>query len=187
MNRKNISVEISQDHPAYQWAKRQSDSVDAMGHIGTHVDCYTKTPTQTAYSTPVHIIDCVQAMPTLAQVEALDLTGKSLVLYTGNFEQNGYGNPNYGGKATLLDSDVLDAILKASPVFIVIDSYGIGAHGEQHISFDKRCEANDCFVIENVCLTKEIAESLDSLEIGFDPNCASTGKRCDVIALSHQQ
>ncbi|MGF1793365.1 hypothetical protein L4D21_22495 [Photobacterium profundum] len=30
MNRKNISIEISKDHPAYQWAKRQSDSVNAM-------------------------------------------------------------------------------------------------------------------------------------------------------------
>lgn len=187
MNRKNISIELSEEHPAYQWAKRQSDSVDAMGHIGTHIDCYTKMPLETTYNTPVHIIDCSLAMPTLAQIEALELAGKSLILFTGNVEENGYGNPSYGAKSTVLDSDVLDSILKRSPAFIVIDSYGIGAHGDEHISFDKRCEAHNCFVIENVCLTKPMLATLHSLEISFDPISASTGKRCDVIALSHQE
>ncbi|MCE5164339.1 MAG: cyclase family protein [Plesiomonas shigelloides] len=187
MNRENISIEISADHPAYQWAKRQSDSVNAMGHIGTHIDCYTKIPLETAYKTPVHIIDCSKAMPTLAQVESLQLSGKSLVLYTGNVEENGYGNPNYGAKSTVLKSDVLVSILKSSPMFIVIDSYGIGAHGDEHISFDKRCEENNCFVIENVYLTKSMLDTLDSLEISFDSTSSSTGKRCDVIALSSKQ
>ncbi|MGF1793364.1 hypothetical protein L4D21_22490 [Photobacterium profundum] len=126
-------------------------------------------------------------MPTLAQVETLNLSGKSLVLYTGNFEKNGYGNSNYGAKSTVLNSDVLDSILNSSPMFIAIDSYGIGAHGDEHISFDKRCEENNCFVIENICLTKVMLGTLDSLEISFDPTSASTGKRCDVIAVSDEQ
>lgn len=184
MNRKNISIEILDDHPAYQWAKRQSDSVNAMGHIGTHIDCYTKMPTETEYTTPVHIIDCTEAMPTLEQVESLEISGKSLILFTGNVEENDYGNPNYGAKSTALNSDVLDSILKRSPIFIVIDSYGIGAHGDEHISFDKRCEDNNCFVIENVRLTKAMLGTLDSLAISFDSSSASTGKRCEVIALS---
>ncbi|MGF1869035.1 cyclase family protein [Photobacterium indicum] len=186
MNRKNISIEISEDHPAYQWAKRQSDSVNAMGHIGTHIDCYTKIPLEAAYTTPIHIIDCSEAMPTLAQVETLELSGKSLILYTGNFEENGYGNSNYGAKSTVLNSDVLDSILNSSPMFIAIDSYGIGAHGDEHISFDKRCEENNCFVIENICLSKVMLDTLDSLEISFDPTSASTGKRCNVIALGKE-
>lgn len=72
-------------------------------------------------------------------------------------------------------------------MFIVIDSYGIGAHGDEHISFDKRCEENNCFVIENVYLTKSMLDTLDSLEISFDSTSSSTGKRCDVIALSSKQ
>ncbi|MGF1700252.1 hypothetical protein L4D09_08055 [Photobacterium makurazakiensis] len=187
MNRQNISVDINESHPAYQWAKRQSDSVNAMGHIGTHIDCYTRVPAETKYRTSVHIIDCSQAMPTLEQIEGLDLAGKSLVLYTSNLEQNGYGNQNYGAQSTVLDSDVLDAVLAKSPAFIVIDSYGIGAHGDEHISFDKRCEQNTCFVIENVCLTEAMLKTMISLEISFDASSTSTGKRCDVIALSHEQ
>ncbi|MGF1788219.1 cyclase family protein [Photobacterium swingsii] len=185
LHSKNISLEINEEHPAYQWAKAQADSVNAMGHIGTHIDCYTKVPLATNYQTDVHILDCSDAMPTIDQIEGLELDGKSLVLYTGNFEKNGYGNPNYGAQSTVLDSDVLDAILKQAPQFIVIDSYGIGAHGDEHISFDKRCEEHNCFVIENVCLTQAMLSSIVSLDIRFDPTSASTGKRCDVTVLSH--
>ncbi|MGF1680100.1 hypothetical protein [Photobacterium minamisatsumaniensis] len=187
MYQKNISIDINESHPAYQWAKRQSDSVNAMGHIGTHIDCYTKVPEETKYRTSVHIIDCSQAMPTLEQIEGLDLADKSLVLYTSNLEQNGYGNPNYGAQSTVLDSGVLDAILACQPMFIVIDSYGIGTHGDEHIDFDKRCESHDCFVIENVSLTRAMLDHLIALTISFDATAASTGKRCDVIALSDTQ
>ncbi|PSW18108.1 hypothetical protein C9I98_18670 [Photobacterium sanctipauli] len=187
MYEKNISLDISPEHPAYQWAKRQSDSVNALGHIGTHIDCYTKVPAHTDYRTPVQIIDCSKGMPTIEQVKALELKDKSLVLYTGNLEENGYGTPGYGALATYLDSEVLDAILAAKPKFIVIDSYGIGAHGDEHIAFDQRCEHHHCFVIENVCLTRDMLEHLCELAISFDASSATTGKRCDVVAISHKQ
>jgi len=183
MTRTPISIEINETHPAYQWAKHQSDSVNALGHIGTHIDCYTKVPQQNSYTTETVIIDCSESMPNVNQISALTLTSKSLVLYTANLEKNGYGNKGYGEQNTALDSDVLDAILQQFPAFIVIDSYGIGAHGDEHISFDKRSEDHDCFVIENVALTKAMLTTLTALEIDFDRTAASTGKRCDVIAV----
>ena len=181
--RQSISLLITEDHPAYQWAKKQSDSVNAFGHIGTHIDCYTKVPENSHYITDTLLLDCTQAMPCMSDIKKLDLTGKSLVLFTANLENNGYGTPEYGKADTTLDSDVLDAILGKNPAFIVIDSYGIGAHGDEHISFDKRCEENDCFVIENAVLDHEMAGRLTQLDIDFDVTSASTGKRCEVIAI----
>ncbi|MCW8328924.1 cyclase family protein [Photobacterium sp. SDRW27] len=178
-----VSLEINEEHPAYQWAKQHSDSVNALGHIGTHIDCYTKVPQQNHYSTEAVIIDCSERMPNIEQITALALTGKSLVLYTANLEKNGYGNKDYGDLDTTLDTTVLDAILQQSPAFIVIDSYGIGAHGDEHIRFDKRCEEHGCFVIENVVLTKAMLTTLTALDIEFDKIAASTGKRCEVTAI----
>lgn len=182
LSRQCISLLIDEDHPAYQWAKKQSDSVNAFGHIGTHIDCYTKVPAKSHYTTDTVLLDCTKAMPCLKDIEPLDITGKSLVLFTGNLADNSYGTPEYGKTDTALCHEVLEAVLLKQPAFIVIDSYGIGAHGEEHINFDKRCEENNCFVIENVILSSEMADSLIELEIKFDANSASTGKRCEVTA-----
>ncbi|PSU35563.1 hypothetical protein [Photobacterium lutimaris] len=182
LTRQCISLAINEQHPAYQWAKKQSDSVNAFGHIGTHIDCYTKVPAKNHYTTDTVLLDCTGSMPCLNDIEPLDIAGKSLVLFTGNLENNGYGTPAYGKADTALCSEVLDAMLAKQPAFIVIDSYGIGAHGDEHINFDKRCEENNCFVIENVILSSEMADNLIELDIMFDANSASTGKRCEVTA-----
>ncbi|WP_052260817.1 hypothetical protein [Photobacterium gaetbulicola] len=181
--RQSISVLLNEDHPAYQWAKKQSDSVNAFGHIGTHIDCYTRVPADSHYNTDTVLLDCTQAMPSLDGIEPLELSGKSLVLFTANLENNGYGTPEYGKADTTLKSEVLDAILAKQPAFIVIDSYGIGAHGEEHIDFDRRCEGNGCFVIENVAFSSEMSNKLIELDILFDASSTSSGKRCEVTAV----
>ncbi len=181
MDKVDLSIEITEDHPAYQWAKKQSDSVDAMGHIGTHIDCYTSEPEHTEYRVETVVVDCCAGMPSAAVISSMDLNKKALVLYTSNLERNGYGNNSYGETCTVLKSDVLDTITGKKPRFIVIDSYGIGSHGDEHISFDKRCEACGCFVIENVQLTRFVAERLTLIDISFDDTVVSTGKRCKVI------
>lgn len=176
-----LSIEMTEGHPAYQWAKRQSDSVNAMGHIGTHIDCYTHEPMCSDYSVEAVVVDCGAGMPSSSVFSVLDLNGKALVFYTSNLEQNGYGNSRYGETSTVLTRDVLDTILAKKPHFIVIDSYGIGAHGDEHIAFDKRCESCGCFVVENAKLTRHVAGHLTSLEITIDKTAASTGKRCHVV------
>ena len=179
----NLSLVIEEGHPAFEWAKKQSDSVHAFGHIGTHIDCYESTPEKRAYEVSSVVIDCTEKMPSVEGIESQCLSGKALVLFTGNVERNRYGTPAYGAMATSLDREVLDTILRQSPAFIVIDSYGIGAHGEEHIRFDKTCEANGCFVIENVNLSQNHIHSLKKLRISFDRLADSTGKRCDVQGL----
>ncbi|GFS02070.1 methyltransferase domain protein [Elysia marginata] len=122
-------------------------------------------------------------MPTLDSIAPLNLSGKALVLYTANLESNGYGNDVYAKTRTVLKSDVLDQILSKSPAFIVIDSYGIGGHGGEHQMFDKRCEQYGCFVIENITLTRPVAEQLAQLDITIDKTSQSSGKRVDVKGI----
>lgn len=127
-------------------------------------------------------------MPTLEDIKCLDISNKALMLFTSNMQQNSYGTKEYGSFDTCLSSEVLDLILSKKPKFILIDSYGIGNHGEEHISFDKRCEAHDCFVIENVILKKEDVNFIKSLDITFDKEAKSTGKPCNITArFSHKK
>ncbi len=183
MYEENLSLIIDEKHPSYEWAKRQSDSVGALGHIGTHIDCYESEPLKSNYNVEAVTIDCTTSMPTIDDLGSLNILGKALILFTGNLVNNGYGTSKYGSTNTILHSPVLDYILSKSPLFIVIDSYGIGAHGEEHISFDKRCESKGCFVIENVKLSHSLAVSLQALKISFDKSSKSTGKRCQLIAI----
>ena len=179
----NASLVIEEGHPAYEWAKKQSDSVNAFGHIGTHIDCYDKIPAKHDYTVDAVVVDCREGMPTRKKIDHLDIAGKALVLFTGNLDNNGYGTPQYGNMQTSLQLDVLDHLLSMSPAFIVIDSYGIGNHGEEHIRFDRACEARECFVVENVMLSQRFIPDLKQLKISFDHTSASTGKRCCVIAV----
>lgn len=183
MKSKNISIVIEPTHSAYLWAKKQSDSVSAFGHIGTHIDCYDKAPALGAYEVGTVVVDCRQGMPELDTISHLDLAEKALVLYTDNLEKNGYGTDGYGQCDTSLQETILEEILLKKPAFIVIDSYGIGAHGEQHIRFDMKCESKGCFVIENVHLTSGVSMTIERLRITIDQTSASTGKRCEVDAF----
>ncbi|MBF9018113.1 MULTISPECIES: cyclase family protein [unclassified Oceanispirochaeta] len=182
MNESKLSIEINSEHPSYIWAKNQSNSVNAFGHIGTHIDCYTKEPDKSHFELEVVTINCSNKMPSSKELKSLDISGKAVLLYTGNLETNGYGTPEYGAECTILKEDVLDQLLSKHPSFIMIDSYGIGAHGEEHISFDKKCEFYNCFVIENLCVSGNIAESIRDVIIEIDKTSDSTGKKCLVTA-----
>lgn len=183
MYENNLSITIEAGHPAYEWAKSQSDSVNAFGHIGTHIDCYNSEPSETEYEVSVVVVDCTDHMPSLACLKSLEITGKALVLFTGNIEKNNYGTLSYGEMDTTLTNEMIDEILSKEPAFIVIDSYGIGSHGDEHIRFDKKCESKSCFVIENVNLSHSIAHLMKKIHISIDKSSESTGKRCVVTAL----
>ncbi|TAJ14369.1 hypothetical protein DMA11_05465 [Marinilabiliaceae bacterium JC017] len=183
MTKHKLSLEIPEKHPAYTWAKKQSDAVNAIGHIGTHTDCYTALPDHSDYILEAIIMDCSTKMPSAEAIKNTDLKGKALILFTGVLNAHGYGTKEYGAANTFLSEATLDAILQSKPAFILIDACGIGRHGEEHIKFDKKCEANGCFVIENILLTESLAFAITELEIQIDLACSSTGKPCRVHAL----
>ena len=181
---KILSLIIKENHPAYSWAKQQSDSVNAIGHIGTHIDCYTRTPKESNYKLKVLVIDCRAGMPDVNDLSEYTITDKALILYTGVCDKYGYGTKEYGNAETFLSEESLILILSQKPKFILIDGCGIGKHGEEHIKFDKKCEENDCFVIENILLTKEIVDNIKEVDISIELEYNSTGKPCKVISIN---
>ena len=183
MHKEQLSLFVEEGHPAYEWAKKQSDSVSAFGHIGTHIDCYGSEPDKAKYEVEAVVLDCTNRMPLLTDIECLNISGKALVLFTGNIEKNNYGTLDYGTMDTSITEEILECILEKTPAFIVIDSYGIGAHGDEHIQFDKSCESNGCFVIENVNLSKAVVGKIKKLQINFDKSSTSTGKKCHLTAV----
>jgi kynurenine formamidase len=179
-----LSLELSKEHPAYLWAKKQSDSVNALGHIGTHIDCYTVSPSEANYELEAELINCFNNMPNRSDIEKRNIRGKALILYTDVLNNHDYGTEKYGEANTFLSEPVLDYILSLEPKFILIDSCGIGNHGDEHIKFDKKCEKKDCFVIENIFMNQTIAKSITRIKIKIETNNSDTGKPCQVYAVT---
>ena len=178
----NLHIELEATHMAYEWLEKQSDKVGAKGHLGTHIDCYTSTPQQGELSLPVYILDCQKGMPTVEEATALPLlSGKALILYTGNLYQHGYGSSSYFSEMdTTIQRESLLQILSKSPQLILIDSYGIGKHGPDHIELDKLCETYGCYVVENISLSPESVKAIETICVTFDLDYPSTGKPCSV-------
>ena len=178
----NLHIKLDSTHPSYQWLEQEADRIGAKGHYGTHIDCYTKTPLKENHHLPAVIIDCTKSMPSIDSANQLpSLKGKALVLYTGNLYLNDYGSRAYFNETdTSISKEVLTMILSKEPCFILIDSYGIGNHGEDHINLDKQCEIADCFVIENICIAPSQLNKINNLHIRCNLEYPSTGKPCEV-------
>ena len=178
----NLHIELAPNHPAYDWVEQQADKIGAKGHVGTHIDCYTSTPTLTEYCLPVFILDCRKGMPSSEDIALLPpLENKALILFTNNMATHAYGSKSYFEEMdTSINEAALAFILEKQPSFILIDSYGIGRHGQNHIDMDKRCEQSNCYVIENIMLTAEDVDKIAEIQLTIDLNYPSTGKPCRV-------
>lgn len=179
-----LHIEIEQSPEIIDWLNKQADKVQAQGHVGTHIDCYDKIPDKAEFDVEACVIDCNGAMPSVSSLTATpSLQGKALILYTENMRKNKYGTRAYFEADTTLKSEVLDAIIALNPLFIIIDSHGIGNHGEEHIKFDKLCESHKCHVIENVLLDNLKHSDTLCLSISIDINNPSSGKPCKLFIL----
>ena len=178
----NLHIDLAPNHPAYDWVEKQADKIGAKGHVGTHIDCYTSTPTLTEYCLPVFILDCRKGMPSSEDITLLpSLENKALILFTNNMATHAYGSKSYFEDIdTSINEAALTLILEKQPRFILIDSYGIGRHGQHHIDMDKRCEQSNCYVIENIMLTAEDIDQIAEIQLTIDLNYPSTGKPCRV-------
>ena len=174
-----LHLELNSENAVLKWLDTQADKIGAKGHIGTHLDCYTTIPQESEYIVSTCVIDCRESMSSENYCQLLpSLNGKALVLYTGNMELNEYGSEAYLTRATFLTKAVLEILMGNPPLFILIDSHGIGSHGKEHIEYDKLCEANGCHVIENVDLNSENIQTMERIKISIDVSNISTGKPC---------
>lgn len=176
---------LDNNSPALQWANQQMDKIGARGHVGTHLDCYLTTPERSEYIISAYIIDCTMKMPDMSELQNVPpLDGQALVLLTDNLGKNEYGTKEYFDTDTFLTEDLLQIILEKKPLFIIIDSHGIGEKGIKHITLDKICEKNKCHVIENVDLSSLKGRQSIQLKIIIDIKNQSTGKPCELYNLS---
>lgn len=168
-----------------QWAKKQADKLGALGHVGTHLDCYTTVPEKNEYEINGIVIDCRECMPQVEDIlPIVSLEGMALILYTGNSEKYEYGTEEYFDEETFLSEETLGAVLSKKPLFIIIDSHGIAKKGMEHISFDKICEANGCHVIENADMTAIKKQKAIRVKILIDSSHPSTGKPCELYYMT---
>lgn len=180
----NLHIDLDSGHPSYEWLEKQADKIGAAGHFGTHIDCYTSTPEQDTYDLPVFLFDCRKGMPDAESIASFPpLDNQALVLYTNNMYQNDYGTKAYFDDTdTSISEDTLKLALEKNPRLILIDSYGIGRHGKNHIDLDKMCEQAGCYVIENIRITPGDASRIRAIHVSFELDYPSTGKPCRVIA-----
>lgn len=179
-----LHIKLDENSSAMQWANSQTDKLGARGHIGTHLDCYTIAPEKNEYEVKGLILDCRTSMPKPEDILHIDsLENMALVLHTGNSEKHQYGTEDYFNEATFLSEEVLNLILSKKPLFIIVDSHGIAEKGAKHISYDKKCEANDCHVIENVDLTSVKDKKSIQIKISINVSHPSTGKPCELYCM----
>ena len=178
-----LHITLTEDNPIFQKARARSKT-GAMGHIGTHFDCYTLAPSASHYELPGIVLDCREGLPEIDACRNLpNLTGKALLLHTANEETNGYGNDAYFKRETSFTDEALKEILENHhPAFIVIDSHGIGPSGAIHTARDVLCEKHNCHVIENTNLGALAGKAQVTLIIDVDIANPSTGKPCKVYA-----
>lgn len=179
-----LHIDLPSDHPARRWASAQADSVQAHGHVGTHLDCYTRQPPAGDSTLSVHVFDCRQGMPGAEDFRPEDVHGRAVVFFTGALARHGYGTPAYAAAPTFLRQADLDALLACGPAFVLIDSSGIG-EGSQHKAFDRQCEAAGCFVVENIRLDAGICRTMRAIRLVIAPE-GGTGRPCEVYALCHE-
>ena len=179
-----LHIKLDENSLAMQWANSQTDKLGARGHIGTHLDCYTIAPEKNEYEVKGLILDCRTSMPKLEDILHIDsLENMALVLHTGNSEKHQYGTEDYFNEATFLSEEVLNLILSKKPLFIIVDSHGIAEKRAKHISYDKKCEANGCHVIENVDLTSVKDKKSIQIKISINVSHPSTGKPCELYCM----
>lgn len=181
-----LHIKLDENSSAMQWANSQTDKLGARGHIGTHLDCYTIAPEKNEYEVKGLILDCRTSMPKPEDILHIDsLENMALVLHTGNSEKHQYGTEDYFNEATFLSEEVLNLILIKKPLFIIVDSHGIAEKGAKHISYDKKCEANGCHVIENVDLTSVKDKKSIQIKISINASHPSTGKPLNCIVCNY--
>ena len=124
-----------------------SKPIAAQGHVGTHLDCYTKAPEARVRELDALVMDCRRGMPGAEDFRGLpSLHGMALLLHTGNHERNGYGNASYFAEETFLTPEAIEALLAKHPAFVVIDSHGLGKSGAAHTGIDALTHAIEAYV-----------------------------------------
>lgn len=156
----------------------------AMGHIGTHLDTYEKTPIPLDYFRSIGVAFDVRGKEEV-QVDDIDLNSipeQSFVLFrTGRMEEHPYGSEHYGKDHPQLSHGLINRLIEKRVRFIGVDCQGIRRH-EEHTPADILCEKNGVYVIENLQNLGELPQQGFMVYTMWLDDPDMTGLRCRVIA-----
>lgn len=180
MKEKELHLNLTPED--YERMDLDEKNFEYMGHVGTHIDCYTMAPKKNEYLVDVVVVDCRNGLPEEGFFRTMDLEKKALLLYTGNTAKNTYGTKEYFMFDMGLNWETLQTLLEKHPKFILIDSHGMGMFS-QHRFFDMAFEKNGCFVIMSLLLDGDDVLDINQVRIEIDVNSNSTGKPCKVYVV----
>lgn len=178
-----LTTKISEDCPILSWANAQENPYLAMGHVGTHLDCYEKTEIPLSYCVSEAVLFDVRAVEEITEkeVELERIHEEDFVLLrTGRMEQYGYGQPGYFHQHPQLSHELIQKLIERNIRFIGLDGPGI-RRGDEHEQEDRLCEQHGIYVIENLSNLDRISGRMRVHTMWME-EAARTGLRCRVLA-----
>ncbi|MCY6355064.1 cyclase family protein [Clostridium sp. ZS2-4] len=185
----DLTLKLSKDHPAFQWAATQKNHLMARGHLATHIDVYEKTQVPLEYMESRGIIFDVSGIEDRKILkDDIDINmikpGDFVIFMTEIMKESPYGENKYVTEHPELSWDLIKELINKKIHFIGIDAAGI-RRGKEHIEVDKMCERKGVFVIENMTnlntLKANIKEEFKIYTLWIDYE-DYTGLPCRIVA-----
>lgn len=188
----DLTLRITENHSAYSLFKKSKDEILRLGHFATHLDVHLKTRVPLEYMQRRGIlIDVSHSTNNDVEFYEVDLSGvlenDFVIFKTDMMKHHEYGSKAYFTQHKQLSNDIIDALIEKKVSFIGIDAAGV-RRGEEHIHADKRCEAKNIYIIENLDHLDELRAathevfSVTTLWIDVP---GQTGLPCRVIATTN--
>ncbi len=185
----DLTTQVSMDSPLIAWAKAQDNPHIAMGHIGTHLDTYQKTPIPLAYFKSEGVLFDVRDIPEVfpEHIDLSRLCENAFVLFrTGQIEKYAYGEKAYFNPHPQLSHELIHLLWEKKIRFIGLDSPGIRQH-QEHEDADRKCEEKGIYVIENLTNLNKLNEKPMTIYTMWLDDAEKTGLSCRVIAEIESQ
>lgn len=158
-----------------------------VGHLGTHFDVMNQEfPLEyTRRQGVVFDVSAIRDRDIACEDVDLSRVGPDMFVafHTGYIEEVGYGNHIYFSQHPQLAHALIDALLERGVSIIAVDCAGV-RRGREHTPKDQYCADRGCFVIENLCNLKVVAQKGGSFVAHTYPMhfTGITGLPCRVVA-----
>ena len=155
----DITLKIT---PAMSKEAQGNQDRSLVGHLGTHFDVMNKEfPLD--YTLREGIVFDVSSIRdrdiSSADIDLTQVGASMFVAFrTGYIEEVAYGSRTYFGQHPQLADELIDALLDRGVSIIAVDCSGV-RRGKEHTPKDQYCADRGCFVIENLCNLKTVADA----------------------------
>lgn len=180
----DLTTAVDADNPLVLRAQQMPDRYVAMGHIGTHLDTYYKTPIPPEYAHCRGILFDVRGREEVTEddfpIEQVQ-AGDFVLFRTGWMECHSYGAADYFVAHPQLAQSLIHALAEKHIRFIGVDAPGI-RRGEEHTPADRFCEEHGVYVIENLSHLEQLPTKRCSVLVQWQEDSRLTGLPCRVTA-----